>query len=132
MTFEFRGSDVVDHQPVEVLDIIDSENRQVTVYFHQTTKLPVKQFFTHLDPKTKDRIDEVTYYSRYRTTGGIQWPQEITRERNGEKIYQIFAESVRFNQDLTDDLFSTTTLTGKPTGKPSSPANADSKPTPKK
>ena len=32
--------------------------------------------------------------------------QQITRERNGEKIYQIFAETVTFNQDLTDDLFS--------------------------
>jgi hypothetical protein len=124
LTFEFRGSDVVDHQPVDVVEIIDSENRSVTVYFHQSTKLPVKQFFSRLDPKTKDRIDEVTSYARYRTTGGIQWPQEITRERNGEKIYQIFAETVRFNQDLTDDLFSPTTLTGT--------TNSRTKPTPKK
>jgi hypothetical protein len=26
-------------------------------------------------------------------------------ERNGEKIYQIFADSVTINQDPTDDLF---------------------------
>ena len=123
LTFESRAAEVVDHQPVEVVDIIDSENRVVTAYFHQTTKLPVKQYFMRMDPKTRDRTDEVTYYARYRTNDGIQWPQEITRERNGEKIYQIFAETVRFNQDLTDDLF-----TAPPPAAPTTPV----KPKPKK
>jgi hypothetical protein len=111
LIFESRGSDVVDHVPVEVIDITDSENRVVTVYFHQSTKLPVKQTFSWRDPQTHDRNDEVTRLARYREIpGGIQWPQEITRERNGEKIYQIFADSVTINQDLTDDLFSTSVL----------------------
>ena len=113
LTFESRGADVVDHQPVEVVDISDSENRTVTVMFHQSTKLPVKQMFSWRDPKTRERNDEVTYFARYREADGIQWPQEITRERNGDKIFQLFADSVRFNQNLTDDLFSTTTLTRK-------------------
>ena len=107
--FESRGADVVDHVPVEVVDVTDAENRVVTVYFHQSTKLPVKQKFTWRDPKTRDTSEEVTHYGRYRETNGIQWPQEITRERNGEKIYQIFAETVTFNQNLTDDLFNTST-----------------------
>jgi len=111
LIFESRGSDVVDHVPVEVIDITDSENRVVTVYFHQTTKLPVKQTFSWRDPQTRDRNDEVTRFARYREIpGGIRWPQEITRERNGEKIYQIFADSVSINQDLTDDLFSMSEL----------------------
>ncbi len=106
MEFEAKGSDVVDRVPVEIVDIIDAQNFVVRVYFHQVTKLPVKQSFSRLDPKTKDRDDEVTRFDRYRDNHGIQWPQQITRERNGEKIYQIFAETVSFNQDLTDDLFS--------------------------
>jgi hypothetical protein len=111
LIFESRGSDVVDHLPVEIVDITDSENRVVTVYFHQSTKLPVKQAFSWRDPQTHDRNDEVTRFARYREIpGGIQWPQEITRERNGEKIYQIFADSVAINQNLTDDLFSTSVL----------------------
>ncbi len=107
LTFESRGLDVVDHFPVEVVDIADSENRVVTVYFHQTTKLPVQQKFTWRDPKTRETNQEITRYARYRESNGIQWPQEITRERNGDKQYQIFAESVAFNQNLTDDLFDT-------------------------
>ena len=106
MDFEFVGSDVVDRVPVDIVDVIDAGNFTVRVYFHQTTKLPVKQSFSRLDPKTKDRDEEVTRFDRYRDNQGIQWPQQITRERNGDKIYQIFADSVAFNQDLTDNLFS--------------------------
>jgi hypothetical protein len=113
MEFEWKGSDVVDRVPVEIVDVIDAQNFVVRVYFHQVTKLPVKQSFSRLDPKTKDRDEEVTRFDRYRDNHGIQWPQQITRERNGEKIYQIFAETVSFNQDLTDDLFSISTTPRK-------------------
>jgi hypothetical protein len=117
LLFESRGADVVDHFPVDVVDISDSENRVVTVYFHQSTKLPVKQKFTWRDPKTHDPTDEVTSYARYRESKGIQWPQEITRERNGDKVYQIFAETVLFNQNLTDELFDTSPPVNSKTNK---------------
>jgi hypothetical protein len=113
MDFEFIGSDVVDRVPVDIVDVIDGENLTVRVFIHQTTKLPVKQSFSRLDPKTKDRDEEVTRFDRYRDNQGIQWPQQITRERNGDKIYQIFADSVAFNQDLTDDLFTIGPLSKK-------------------
>jgi hypothetical protein len=106
LIFESVGSDVVDRVPVDIVDVIDAKNRTVRVFFDQITKLPVKQSFSRLDPLTKDRYEEVTRFDRYRENDGIEWPQQITRERNGEKIYQIFAESVAFNQNLTDDLFS--------------------------
>jgi hypothetical protein len=111
LIFESKGADVVENAPVDIVDITDSQNRVVTVYFHQSTKLPVKQVWVWRDPKTKDRNEEVSRFARYRDVGGgIQWPMQITRERNGEKIYQIFSDSVAVNQNLTDDLF------GVPTG----------------
>jgi hypothetical protein len=105
MIFESQGSDVVENQPVDVVDITDSQNRVVRAYFHQTTKLPVQQSFVWRDPETKEREEEVTRFSRYRQTEGIQWPQQIHRDRNGEKVYEIFSESVTVNQGLTDNLF---------------------------
>jgi len=48
----------------------------------------------------------VTLFSRYQDTGGIEWPRQIRRDRNWEKIYEIYSTSVEINQDLTDDLFS--------------------------
>lgn len=105
MIFESRGSEVFENQPVDIVDITDSENRVVTVYFHQSTKLPVRQVYVWANPETKQRDEEETRFARYRTVNGVQWPHEISRKRNGDKVYQIFSESVKINQDLTDNLF---------------------------
>ena len=67
--FESQGSDVVENQPVDVVDITDSQNRTAGLYFHQTTKLPVQQSWVWRDPETKDRNEEVTRFSRYRMSG---------------------------------------------------------------
>jgi len=106
LVFEARGSDIVENLPVEIVDITDADNRTVTVYFHRTTKLPVRQVYWRRDPNTRERNEEVTYYSKYRDVGGgVMWPFAIERERNGEKIFQMFSDSVTINKDLTDDLF---------------------------
>ena len=39
----------------------------------------------------------------------MQWPYNIMTERNGEKVYEIFSDSVTINQGLSDNLF---TLSG--------------------
>ncbi|HUS06234.1 MAG TPA: hypothetical protein VMZ52_08060 [Bryobacteraceae bacterium] len=106
LTFESQGSDIFANTPVEVVDIIDAENRTTTVYFHRRTKLPVRQVFYRRDPETKERIEEVTLFTKFRDVGnGVQWPFNILRERNGEKIFEIFSDSVVINQNLTDELF---------------------------
>jgi hypothetical protein len=105
MIFESRGADVIDNQPVDIVDITDADDRLITVQFHQSTHLPVRQIYSHFNDQTKERDQEVTLFSRYREVGGIQWPLQIHRERNGEKVYEIFSESVEINKDLTDDLF---------------------------
>jgi hypothetical protein len=107
MIFESRGFDVRENQPVEIVDITDAKDRVVKVFFHQSTKLPVREEWSWRDAKTHERNDEVERFARYRETrGGVQWPQEISRERNGDKTYQIFSESVSINQNLTDNVFS--------------------------
>lgn len=110
LLFDWRGSDVIENQPVNIVDITDSENRVITVNFNQDSHLPVKETWSWRDPKTHERNDEVTRYSVYRDNDGIQWPQQIMRERNGEKKSQIFSDSVLINQHLPEAVFD------KPTG----------------
>jgi hypothetical protein len=105
LILESRGRDVVENQPVDIVDITDGDNRTITVYFNQITHLPAKQLTYRQDPKSKDRIEEVTRFSKYREVGGVQWPYDIQRERDGEKIYQMYSDKVEINQDLTDNLF---------------------------
>jgi hypothetical protein len=104
--FESKGMDVIENSAVEIVDLTDSDNRTTTVYFDHITKLPVRQVFYRRDPVTKDRNEEVTHFTKYRETGGIQWPFAIERDRNGEKVYEIFSTSVEVNEPkATDDLF---------------------------
>jgi hypothetical protein len=106
MTFESKGADVIDNVPVEIVDIIDSQNRVTTVYFHRSTKLPMRQVFSRRDPQTRLRDEEVTLFSKYRDVGeGVQWPFAIQRERNGEKLFELYSDSVTINQALPDKLF---------------------------
>jgi hypothetical protein len=107
MTFESRGADVLLNAPVEIVDITDADNRVTTVYFHQITKLPVRQVFYRRDPKTKDKNEEITLYTKYRDVGsGVQWPFAIERDRNGEKVYEIFSDSVELSdKKISDNLF---------------------------
>jgi hypothetical protein len=106
LLFESKGSDVWMNQPVHIVDITDSENRVVTVYFHLSEKFPLRQVFYRRDPKTRQRIEEVTEYGKYRESGnGVWWPWTIQRIRDGQKIFEMYSESVTVDSGLSDSLF---------------------------
>jgi hypothetical protein len=106
MIFESRGADLLENRPVEVVDITDADNLTVTVYFEQSSKLPVRQVFRRRNPEFKTFDTEVTIFSKYRDVGGgAKWPFSLWRERNGDRIFEMYSESVRINQGLKDDLF---------------------------
>ncbi len=107
LTFESRGAEVLQNAPVEIVDVTDADNRVTTVYFHQLTKLPVRQVFFRRDPTTKYKDEEIALFSKYRDTGdGVQWPFAIERARNGEKTFEIFSDSVTTNSSkIADSLF---------------------------
>lgn len=106
MIFYSQGADVMMNQPVEIIDITDADNRTVTVYFNQMTKLPIRQSYKRRNKEYKDFDEEVMVFAKYRDVGGgVMWPFDMRRERNGEKTYEIFSDSVEINKNLTDDLF---------------------------
>lgn len=105
MIFEGKGAEVWQNNPVEVVDITDSGNNVVTVYFSRNTKLPMYQVYVLRDPVTKDRDEFSTAFAKYRDVGGVQWPYHIRSERNGSKTFEMFADTVLVNQGLTDELF---------------------------
>jgi hypothetical protein len=105
MTFYSQLSDRYENQPVEIVDITDAESRTVTVYFNRSSKLPVKQSFRRRNETYGDFDTETTIYAKYRTVSGVQWPFDIRRDRNGQKTYEMYADSVEINKDLGDELF---------------------------
>lgn len=103
LIFESRGADVWENSPVEIVDITDAQNQVITVYFHRTTKLPLRETWVRRDGKEKN--DEETIYMKYREVNGIQWPMSVQRSRNGEKIYQMFADSLDINTKVAGSIF---------------------------
>lgn len=107
LILDSQGADVRENQPVEIVDIVDADNRTVTVYFNRLTKLPIYQVFKRRNPQDKQWDIESTRFSKYRDVGGgVQWPFAVERERNHEKIFEMYADSVTINKDLKDDMFS--------------------------
>ncbi|MBI5083522.1 MAG: hypothetical protein HZB13_02855 [Acidobacteria bacterium] len=106
LTMDSLGFDIHENQPCELVLITDSDNRSTKVWFHRSTKLPVKQQWERRDPKTRERIEEITIFDKYRDVGGgVMWPWVVRRERNGFRNFEMFADAVSINQGLTDELF---------------------------
>jgi len=104
--FYSRGADLYESRPVEIVDITDADGLTVTVYFNQLTKFPERQIFKRRNPDYKDFDTEVSTFANFHNVNGVRWPISIRRERNGDKIFELYSDSVQINKDLKDDLFS--------------------------
>lgn len=106
MAIDSLGRDVVENQPVEKLQFTDAENRSLTVWIHSSTLLPVKQSFKRWDQTINDRREEVTRYTKYRESGnGVMWPYDTQRERDGEKLFELYSDKVVIGETLPDSMF---------------------------
>ena len=104
--FESRGADFFENRPMEIVDITDANNDKVTIYFDQLSKLPARQVYYRKDPIDNTKLEEASVYNKYRDVGGgVMWPFAIRRERNGEKIFEAYWESVEINQNFKDSMF---------------------------
>lgn len=105
MEFDYMGTDVLFSTHVEIVDITDASGQTVRVFLDHNTMLPIHQSFSWLDPDTRYHNDEVTDFQKYRDSGGVMWPWEIERQRNGYRTYQIFSDDVKIDQPLAPKLF---------------------------
>lgn len=106
LEFDYVGRDVIQNAEVVLVDISDAQGQVVHVVFDKITKLPVRQTFSYLDAETKLRMEETTEFGNYRQVGdGVQWPFAIHRARNGQKVYEIYANKISVNQTLPPTIF---------------------------
>ena len=103
LEFEGHGADVVENQPVEIVEIFDAEDRNVTLWIHADTFLPVKQRYRRWDPVIKERREEVThFFSQTIATRAraYSWPHVIEREQDTEKTFELYSDRVTVNDNL--------------------------------
>jgi hypothetical protein len=110
MTFRYGGPDVIDGWQADWVELIDGENRTIRIAFQASTHLPVRKTTDNNDPKTHLRTKEIEYYANYHALNGIQTALQITRERNGIKIFQAFFDKCEYNTNLSESLFTKQSL----------------------
>ena len=110
MIFRYGGLDVVDYQESDWVELVDSDNRTFRIAIARTTHLPVRKVVDTRNANTRMRTEEVEYYSNYHPINGVQTPFQITRERNGIKVYQVFFDKFEYNTSVPDSLFTKESL----------------------
>ena len=102
----YEGHTVAAQKDAEQVTIMDANNQSVTLYIDTKTHLPVKKTYSWRDPTDKERNTEDEVFDNYRLVQGVMTPFGITRFYNGDMSNQRFLNSVIFNKDLSDSLFS--------------------------
>jgi hypothetical protein len=110
MTFRYGGTDVIDGWQAEWVELIDGENQTIRIAFQTSTHLPVRKVSDNNDPKMHLRMKEIEYYSNFLPVNGIQTAYQLTRERNGIKVFQAFFDKCEYNTNLSDSLFTKESL----------------------
>jgi hypothetical protein len=106
MYFYYRGTEVLDNIPTEVVDVTDSESEATTYYLRRSDHLPAQLIYTRRDPKTKIPYEEKVVYSKYREVEGAKVPWNIRREEDGEKTFEMFGRTVEVNPQLDAGIYS--------------------------
>ena len=110
MIFRYGGLDVVDYEECDWVELVDSDNRTFRIAISRSSHLPIRKVVDTRDANTRMRTEEIEYYSNYHPISGIQSPFQITRERNGIKIYQVFFDKFEYNTGVSPQLFTMESL----------------------
>jgi hypothetical protein len=110
MVFRYGGQDVVDLREADWVELVDSDNRTIRIAVARSSHLPIRKVVDTRDANTRMRAEEIEYYSNYHPFQGIQTPFQITRDRNGIKVYQVFFDKCEYNTNLSDSLFTKESL----------------------
>ncbi len=110
MNFRYGGTDIVDLKQVDWVEVVDRDRRTFRVALDSSTHLPIRVVVTTRNPTTRERDEEVTYFSNYHFQDGVQTPFQVTRDRNGRKVYQVFYYGCKYNTGMSDEPFTRASL----------------------
>jgi len=110
MVIRFGGTDIVDLKTVDWVEITDTEQRDFRLAVDRTTHFLVRTVVTLQDDTSPDRSVETHIFTNYQLMDGVQTPLQITLDRNGRRINQVFFQSCKYNPGFSDDFFTKAAL----------------------
>jgi len=105
VAFFYDGRALAGNLPAEQITLINAQNEAISLFFDLETHLPIKKTYKWRDPVDKERNIEEELFDNYRLVQGVMTPWGFTRYYNGDMQNQRFVNSVRYNQDLNQDMF---------------------------
>lgn len=106
----YAGVDIIDLKEAEWIEFTDASHREMRLAVDHFTHLPVRWVVSKRDPDTKERTELSTSYTQYQTMDGVKTALSMVRERNGNKILQMFLQSCKYNSSLEAQLFTRAAL----------------------
>jgi outer membrane lipoprotein-sorting protein len=110
MLIRYGGIDIVDLKTVEWVDITDSEQRNFRLAVDKSSHLLDRSVVTTDDPDTHEHDVETNIYTNYQLMDSVWTPLQITLDRNGRRINQVFFQSCKFNPQFPEDMFTRAAL----------------------
>lgn len=105
MTFRYGGLDLIDMLPVDWVEITDREERKFRLAVRRSNHLLARSVVSFPNPVTQDVSEETTLFANYHVEDGVQTPLQVTRLRDGRRIFQVFYDSCAYNPNLPPDFF---------------------------
>lgn len=99
------GLDTVDLHEVDWVELSDQDDRVFRLAVDRMNHLLVRSVVKIKDLNSGEIREDVSIFTNYQPKGGVQLPMQITRERDGRRIAQIFYESCEINPSLAADYF---------------------------
>ena len=110
MTIRFGGTDVVDLRTVDWVEITDTEQRDFRLAVDRSSHFLVRSVVTLTDDTSPDRSVETHIYTNYQLMDGVWTPLQITLDRNGRRVNQVFFQSCKYNPGFAEDFFTKAAL----------------------
>jgi hypothetical protein len=106
----YAGDSVVDLKHVDWVELTDPEQRTMRFAIDREAHLLIRSVVQTEDEATREKSEEVTVYSNYQLKDGVQTPMQISRERDGRRVFQTFYENCQYNPDLPAEFFTKAAL----------------------
>lgn len=103
--YRWGGLDTVDLRPVDWVEMTDKDGTTVRLAVDRSTHLVARSIMVTQDEELGQPREDVVIYSNYHLKGGAQIPMQITRERDGRRLSQVFYDECTANPALPADFF---------------------------
>jgi outer membrane lipoprotein-sorting protein len=110
IVIRFGGTDIVDLKTVDWVEIVDSEQRNFRLAVDHSSHLLVRSVVTIQDETRQDRSVLTNIYTNYQLMEGAYTPLQITSDRDGRRVSQVFFTFCKYNAGLPDDFFTKAAL----------------------